>query len=144
MKNVCSIRLTSHRPIRNWRSLSSANTADLIVKTDDINPSNSNLAIKQSAFIPSIGIDVFYNNNINKFGRIACYNFQTSAVSLKSGQIIANIPIGFRPIVTSIGIATQENGEPIAYNISTDGNVIIYGNIDSKLIIISGAYIVAE
>lgn len=104
----------------------------------------SNLTIKYSAFIPSAGIDVFYNNNINKFGRIACYNFQTSAVSLKSGQIIANIPIGFRPIVTSIGIATQENGEPIAYNISTDGNVIIYGNIDSKLIIISGAYIVAE
>lgn len=115
-----------------------------VANANAISTLNSNLTIKYSAFIPSAGIDVFYNNNINKFGRIACYNFQTSAVSLKSGQIIANIPIGFRPIVTSIGIATQENGEPIAYNISTDGNVIIYGNIDSKLIIISGAYIVAE
>ena len=109
-----------------------------------IDSTNSNLAVIQSAFTPSPGINVYYNNSIYKFGRVVCYNFQTSAVSLTSGQVIANVPIGFRPITTAIGIATQENGEPIAYNISTDGDVLLYGNINNKLIIISGSYIIWE
>lgn len=105
---------------------------------------NSNLTIKYSAFTPSAGIEVFYNNNIYKFGRVACYNFQSSTVYLKSGQVIASVPSGFRPMVATIGIAAQENGELIAYNIDSDGNLIIYGDINNKPIIISGAYIVAE
>lgn len=111
---------------------------------DAIDSTNSNLAIKQSAFIPSIGIDVFYNNNIYKFGRVVCYNFQTDSVSLTNGKIIANVPGGFRPIVASIGIAAQENEELVAYNIYPDGNVVIYGSVNNKQIFISGAYIVAE
>ena len=58
--------------------------------------------------------------------------------------VIANVPDGFRPVERAIGIVLQDNGHPIAYNIHPDGRVVIYGDIDNKIIVISGSYIVAE
>lgn len=107
---------------------------------------NSDLAVAHTKFTPASGIGIFYNNSIYKFGKVVCYNFQTPPVNLMSGEnyVIANVPNGFRPVERAIGMVLQENGNPIAYNIHPDGGVIIYGNIDNKIIVISGSYIVEE
>lgn len=106
----------------------------------------SDLAVAHTKFTPASGIGIFYNNSIYKFGKVVCYNFQTPPVNLMSGEnyVIANVPNGFRPVERAIGMVLQENGNPIAYNIHPDGGVIIYGNIDNKIIVISGSYIVEE
>lgn len=106
----------------------------------------SDLAVVHAVFTPLAGINVFYNNSIYKFGKVVCYNFQTPPVNLMSGEnyVIATVPKGFRPVERAIGMVLQENGNPIAYNVHPDGNVTIYGNIDNKIIVISGSYIVAE
>ena len=107
---------------------------------------NSDLVVAHAVFAPASGIGIFYNNNIYRFGRIVCYNFQTPPVNLMGGEnyVIATVPEGFRPIERAIGMVLQENGNPIAYNVHPDGNVTIYGNIDNKIIVISGSYIAAD
>ena len=102
--------------------------------------------VAHAVFAPASGSGIFYNNNIYRFGRIVCYNFQTPPVNLMGGEnyVIATVPEGFRPIERAIGMVLQENGNPIAYNVHPDGNVTIYGNIDNKIIVISGSYIAAD
>lgn len=104
----------------------------------------SELKTTSSKFIEKPGIEIYYNNDLHRFGNVVCYSFQTLPISISSGDVIATVPTGFRPVTTTIGIVRQDGDEIILYNINPDGNMIIYGSINNHMIGISGAYISSE